>query len=119
MRDAIFRVFNEGNIIKAGILPENSSDIPDTPALTLIVLSPDHRRPDSRTIELIESMTKDHGASSRTYKSALIWSLVDNDASLTSEARNALAWEKIHFESEQLHLNERQNREVNEKIGKS
>jgi len=119
LRDAIFRVFNEGNIIKPVFFPENSSDIPDTPALTLIVLSPDHRRPDSRTIELIESMTKDHGASSRTYKSALIWSLVDNDASLTSEARNALAWEKIHFESEQLHLNERQNREVNEKIGKA
>ncbi|MCX6674307.1 MAG: hypothetical protein NTY37_11075 [Methanothrix sp.] len=70
-------------------------------------------------MDLIESMTRDHGTSARTYKSALIWAMVDNDASLTGEARNSLAWEKIHDEAEQLHLNERQNREVNEKIGKA
>ncbi len=119
LKNAIITVFNEGNIIKPVFFPEKSSDIQDNPALALIVLSPDHRRLDKATIDLVESMTKDHGTSARTYKSALIWSMVDNDASLTSEARNALAWEKIHDEAEQLHLNERQNREVNEKIGKA
>ncbi|MDD1762390.1 MAG: AAA family ATPase, partial [Methanothrix sp.] len=119
LKSAIIKVFNEGNIIKPVFFPEKSGDIQDNPALALIVLSPDHRRLDSATMDLVESMTKDHGSSARTYKSALIWSMVDNDASLTSEARNALAWEKIHDESEQLHLNERQNREVNEKIGKA
>ena len=119
LKNAIIKVFNEGNIIKPIFFPEKSSDIQDIPALTLIVLSPDRRRLDSTTLDLIESMTRDHGTSARTYKSALIWSMVDSDASLTSEARNALAWEKIHDEAEQLHLNERQNREVNEKIGKA
>jgi hypothetical protein len=119
LRNAIIKVFNEGNIIKPVFFPEKSSDIQDNPALALIVLSPDHRRLDTLTLDLIESMTRDHGTSARTYKSALIWSMVDNDASLTSEARNALAWEKIHDEADQLHLNERQNREVNEKIGKA
>lgn len=119
LKSAIIKVFNEGNIIKPVFFPEKSGDIQDNPALALIVLSPDHRRPDSSTMDLVESMTKDHGTSARTYKSALIWSMVDNDTSLTSEARNALAWEKIHDEAEQLHLNERQNREINEKIGKA
>ncbi|MFA5579286.1 MAG: DUF499 domain-containing protein [Methanothrix sp.] len=119
LKNAIIKVFNEGNIIKPVFFPEKSSDIQDNPALALIVLSPDHRRLDSSTMDLVESMTKDHGTSARTYKSALIWTMVDNDASLISEARNALAWEKIHDEAEQLHLNERQNREVNEKIGKA
>ena len=119
LKNAIIRVFNEGNIIKPVFFPEKSSDIQDNPALALIVLYPDHRRLDSATMDLVESMTRDHGTSSRTYKSALIWAMVDNDASLTSEARNSLAWEKIHDEAEQLHLNERQNREVNEKIGKA
>lgn len=119
LKNAIIKVFNEGNIIKPVFFPENSSDIQDSPVLSLIVLSPDHRRLDSATMDLVESMTKDHGTSARTYKSALIWSMVDNDTSLTSEARNALAWEKIHDEADQLHLNERQNREVNEKIGKA
>ena len=119
LKSAIIKVFNEGNIIKPVFFPEKSGDIQDNPALALIVLSPDHRRLDKETIVLVESMTRDHGTSARTYKSALIWSIVDNDASLTSEARNSLAWEKIHDEAEQLHLTERQNRELNEKIGKA
>ncbi len=119
LKNAIIKVFNEGNIIKPVFFPEKSSDIQDNPALALIVLSPDHRRLDRATMDLATSMTKDHGTSARTYKSALIWAMVDNDASLTSEARSALAWEKIHDEAETLHLNERQNREVNEKIGKT
>jgi hypothetical protein len=119
LRNAIIKVFNEGTIFKPVFFPEKSSDIQDNPALALIVLSPDHRRQDKATIDLVESMTRDHGTSARTYKSALIWSMVDNDSSLASEARNALAWEKIHDEAEQLHLNERQNRELNEKIGKA
>ena len=119
LKNAIIKVFNEGNIIKPVFFPEKSSDLQDNPALALVVLSPDHRRQDKATIDLVESMTRDHGTSARTYKSSLIWSIVDNDASLTSEARNALAWEKIHDEAEQLHLTERQNRELNEKIGKA
>ena len=119
LRNAIVKVFNEGNIVKPVFFPEKSSDIPDNPSLSLIVLSPDHRRPDSTTLDLIDSMTKDHGTSARTYKCALIWTMVDSDSSLASEARNALAWEKIRDESDQLHLNERQNREVSEKIGKA
>jgi hypothetical protein len=119
VRSMIIKVFNEGNSLKPVFFPEKSSDIQDNPALTLIVLSPDHRRQDKATIDLVESITKDHGASARTYKSALIWSMVDNDSALTSEARNALAWEKILHEADQLHLDERQKREVNEKIGKA
>jgi len=119
VRNMIIKVFNEGNILRPVFFPEKSSDIQDNPALTLIVLSPDHRRQDKSTIDLVESMTKDHGTSARTYKSALIWSMVDNDAALTSEARNALAWEKIHDEAEQLPLDEKQKSKVNEKIGKA
>jgi hypothetical protein len=119
VRNAIFKVFNEGNILRPVFFPEKSGDIQDNPALILIVLSPDHRRQDKATIDLVESMTKDHGTSARTYKSALIWSMVDNDAELASEARNALAWEKIHDEADQLHLDEKQKSKVNEKIGKA
>lgn len=119
LKNAIIKVFNEGNIIKTVFFPEKSSDIQDIPALALIVMSPDHRRQEKGTIDLVESMTRDHGTSARTYKSALIWSMVDNDASLTTEARNALAWEKIHDEAEQLHLDDKQKGKVNEKIGKA
>jgi hypothetical protein len=119
IRNAIIKVFNEGNILKPVFFPEKSSDIQDNPALALIVLSPDHRRQDKATIDLIESMTRDHGTSARTYKSGLIWAVVDNDITLMSEARDALAWEKIHDEEEQLHLGEKQKKEVNEKIGKA
>lgn len=121
IKNAIIKVFNEGNGMKPIFFPEKSGDVPDSPALTLVVLSPDHKRQEKATLDLIDSMIKDHGTSGRTFKSALIWALADNDTALTNEARNAVAWEKIRddAEAEILRLSDGQKKDVSGKIGKA
>jgi len=37
---------------------------------------------EKKTLELIESMTREYRTSARTFKSALIWAVADIDASL-------------------------------------
>lgn len=119
VRSAILRIFNDHQGTKPIPFPEKSNEIQDHPALTLVVLSPDHRRQDQETIDLVESMTRNHGTSARTFKSALIWAVAESDAALFSEARKLLAWERIRDEGQQLHLDDDQRKEVNEKIGKA
>ena len=112
------RYFNTGNGLKPIFFPEKSSEIQDIPALSLIVLSPVYRAKDEATLKLLKMMAWEHGTSARTYKSALIWAMADNDTALESEARTVIAWEKISDEADQLRLDERQRREVTEKIGR-
>ena len=43
-------------------------------------------------------MTRQHGTSARTFKSALVWCVADDGSALPDEARKALAWEDIEDE---------------------
>ncbi len=94
-----------GQVIPAGVVErvlfaEKSSDVPDRPRLTLVVLSPDYPRQEAETLKLVEKITREHGTSARTYKSALIWAIAASGASLKDEARKLLAWEDIQDEVE-------------------
>lgn len=116
IKTEIVKNFNESSVLKSLFFPEKSSEIPDQPALTLIVLSPAHRRQDDTTIKLIDSMTREYGTSGRTFKNALIWAIADNSTAMANEARSVLAWEKIRDEADQIQLEDRQKREVAEKL---
>src|SRR5207253_2106540 len=48
-----------------------------------------------KTMELMESIVRDCGASGRTYKSALIFAVPEAGQAVREAARNALAWEDI------------------------
>jgi hypothetical protein len=54
------------------------------------------------TLKLVESMTKEYGASNRTCKSALIWVIADSDEALREDARKLLAWAAISDEEDEL-----------------
>lgn len=76
--------------------PEQSSDIPDRPLLTLAVLSLAYPKGETETLRLIENLTKNHGASARTFKSAILWAAPDEPLRLQDGARRLLAWEDIY-----------------------
>lgn len=116
VRSEVQKVFAEGNNIKPVYFPEKSSQIPDRPALSLVVLAPEHSMQDKSTLELIETMTREYGRSARTFKSALIWAVADSDTSLKEEARKALAWEDIHSEKDELQLDDAQRRQLAENL---
>ncbi len=107
--------------------PHNSGDLPDRPVLTLAVLSPDYAYDDPQTRQFIETLTKQHGASSRTHKNVLLWAVPHDRAKLHDIARAWLTWqtilEEIHSGQslQQLDQAERDKlgKEVKEKLDKT
>jgi hypothetical protein len=75
--------------------PSRSNDVPNRPAVTLVVLGQESPQGSRAAADLMESITRDYGASGRTYKSALIFAVPDAAGNVREAARNALAWEDI------------------------
>lgn len=119
VKSEVREVFAKGSGIERVYFPEKSNQIPDRPALTFVILSPDQSMQNERTMQLIDSMTKESGSSSRTFKSALIWCVADNSSALTDEARKVLAWEDIEAEETELRLDEGQRRQLAESLKKA
>lgn len=120
VREEIRRVFTAGPVVERCWFPERSSQVPHLPALTLVILAPEHGMGDeSKTLQLIEGMTREYGSSSRTFKSALIWCVADGGAGLQEEARKVLAWDAIREEQDELRLDDEQRRQVGESLKKA
>lgn len=95
IRTTITEVFNKGGGIDKAYFPEKSTDVADRPVVVLAVVGPDHPLSEAGTLSTIETITREHGQSARVFKSALVWSVPDDVASLRQEARKLLAWEDI------------------------
>lgn len=107
------KVFGAGPKVERVYFPKQSNQIPDRPALTLIVLSPEQSmQQEVETRRLIEAMTREAGASARTFKSALIWAVADSQEPLKKVARDWLAWEAIYDDRQKLRLDEAQTKQV-------
>jgi hypothetical protein len=122
VEEQITKVFSAGAGVERIFFPENSGQIPDMATITLAVLHPKHSwvtNSRAETQQLIDSMTKEHGASARTFKSALIWALADSSNVLNEEARKVLAWEAIQNEADALRLTESQHRYLKEQLARS
>jgi hypothetical protein len=119
MRSEIEKVFPSTPDIERVFFPEKSSQIPDRAAIALVILSPDQNMQEKKTLSFIETMTREYGNSARTFKSALIWVIADNDAPLREETRKVLAWEEIHDEEHDLRLDDSQKRQLVENLKKA
>jgi hypothetical protein len=75
--------------------PLRSSDIPDRPVLSVAVLSPDERLTDAAVQRSIDTMTREHGASGRTFKTGLIWAVADDPGAMQESAKKLLALQDI------------------------
>jgi len=116
VRSEIEKVFTAGKGVERVLFPEKSGQVPDRPMLTLIVLTPETDVAESGTLGLMQTMAKEHGTSSRTYKSALLWSVPEDGAVPTEEGRKVLAWEQIASEADALKLDEPQRRQLDENL---
>ena len=124
VRAEVQRVFSMNDpSVQGGVerrfFPERSSDVPNRPMLTMVILGPDTSMADKAvTLRELETMTRDCGASSRTFKSALVWCVPDTAATLENETRKLLAWQEIK-EDETEHLDENQLRQLEDNLKKS
>jgi hypothetical protein len=93
--------------------PNQSSDLPNQPVLTLVVLPPKQSlRQKEATLRFVEELTRNHGSGMRTFKSALIWAVADSEQALDDAARNSLAWEMIDDQKERLQLSDVQQKQL-------
>jgi hypothetical protein len=114
VRKEIQRVFAAGSGVERVYFPRRSNEVPDRPALTLVVLSPEHAAPEAATKNLIKSTTMESGSSARTFKSALIWVAAEDAGPMLEEARKLLAWKDIESDAGDLKFDDTQQRQLAE-----
>jgi hypothetical protein len=120
VRAEVESVFTAGKILVPIFFPTKSSQIPNRPALTLVVLPPENSdMEEAKALQIVDSMTKQSGTSDRTFKSALIWCVPDSGRLLHDEARKLLAWEDLQDEAAELKLEELQRKQLAENQAKS
>jgi len=120
VRVEVQAVFSQGLPIDRIYFPTKSSQIPNRAALSIVVLPSENGDVDeAKTLQLVDSMTKQSGTSDRTFKSALIWCVPESGRQLCDEARKLLAWEDIQEEASELKLEDLQRKQLAENQGKS
>ncbi len=120
VRSEIRKVFSTSNGIEPVFFPEKSSQIPDKPLLTLVVLSPEQSMEDEkRTKAFIEGTIREHGASARTYKSGLVFAVAQSSGPLSEDARRVLAWDEIQKELPSISVDATQITQLDDNIKKS
>jgi hypothetical protein len=120
IREEIQKVFAAGSGVDRVFFPEKTNQVPDRPAVTLVVLPPDMSLQDEKaTTKFVESVTRESGSSSRTFKSALIFCVPESADALFDEARKVLAWEDIEEEADDLKLDDTQKRQLDENVKKA
>lgn len=120
VRAEVQEVFKQGLPLERIYFPIKSSQIPNRAVLTLVVLPPEQGDTDeAKTLQLVDSMTRQCGASDRTFKSALIWCVPDSTRTLYDEARKLLAWEDVQDEASDLKLDDTQRRQLAENLARS
>ena len=120
VRSEIRKVFAASNGIEPVFYPEKSSQVPDKPILTLVVLSPEQNlEEEKRTKSFIEAVVREHGASSRTYKSGLVFVVAQSAGPLFEDARRALAWEEIQQELPGISVDKTQITQLEDNIKKA
>jgi hypothetical protein len=100
-RAEVRRVFNRRRGVakpfEVEFFPGEPINIPNLPALRLVVLDPNQPR-DERTRTFVERCMREYGASPRRFPNALIWAIPDSPGQFFDVARRHLALQKLQDE---------------------
>ena len=119
VRAEIEKTFVARKDVERVYFPDRTNQAPDRAALTLVVLAPENQADERGTAELMETMARENGSSARTYKSALIWCVAEDETLLSEEARKVLAWEDIDHDSATLRIDDAQQRQLEENLSRA
>lgn len=118
IRAEILKVFEKQQGVEVVPFADKSNQVTDRPVVTLVVLPPQHSMMESSTLSLVDSMIREYGSSGRTFKSALLFAVPDDDAPLREEARKQLAWQDIKDEEDDR-LDDGQRTQLSENLKKA
>ena len=114
----ILSVFQKQQGVEVVPFADQSNQVPDRSVVTVVVLSPKNSVKESNTTAMIDKIIHEYGRTGRTFKSALIFAVPDNAASLREDARKLLAWEDIK-DQEKDRLDDSQKKDLFENIKKA
>lgn len=92
--------------------PRRTNDVLDRPILTLVLLAPEQMASDTATRAFMSTVINECGASSRTFKSGLVFVVCEDSAQLSECARRLLAWQAIDAEKHELKLDDTQRQKL-------
>jgi hypothetical protein len=119
-RELLHGLAGPGNTRTTCLPALQANQVPDRPAVARVVLPPDMSLQDEKaTTKFVESVTRESGSSSRTFKSALISCVPESTDALCDEARKVLVWEDIEEEADDLKLDDTQKRQLDENVKKA
>lgn len=99
MLAAIRKEFEQGSNIPLVFFPKDSSEVQDSPRLTLVVMGPNFRWEGEREERLqIGKWTKERGVSPRLYPGSLIWCIQKPGRELLDKVEMMLAWRHVNQE---------------------
>lgn len=93
-RDAVRQVFREKAEVELCFFPKDSGQVPDRPAITLVVMSPDDTLSDLLKDKLTE-WAQTFGKDPRQYPGAILWLVPASSLGLRMAAQDLLAWQSI------------------------
>lgn len=91
--------FRAGANVRIEVFPGDSTSIPDSPQLTLVVVDPEEEWSETGPLrDRIVEWTKQRGRSDRLYPAALVWCVRKPGRELRDKVEMLLAWKRVQRE---------------------
>jgi len=119
IRDEVQEVFQGKEAPERIFFPDKSNEIPDRPALALVILPSELPKTDPKTEKVIDQFIRETGTSARVYKSALLFSVSEDENSIKDEVKKLMAWEAIDEIRETLSLDPVQEKQLDQSLDKA
>jgi hypothetical protein len=102
MQTLVKREFDRGHSLPVVYGPADSTEVPDAPRLTLVVLEPGTEwRGNGGVRERLAAWTRQRGHGPRLYPGALVWCLKKPGREFRDAVELALAWQRVQREIDQ------------------
>ena len=109
--------FDKGRSISIVPFPADSTEVPDSTKLALVVMDPETEWGAAGLRERIAAWTKQRGESPRLYPGALVWCLKKPGTTLRDQMESKLAWQRVKGDLERGVLGEEFDRAERAEIG--
>lgn len=94
--------FEKGRTVPMVAFPRDGSEVPDSPKLTLVLLSPDNEWESAGDLRgKIAEWTSKRGESPRLYPASLLWCIRKPGRTFHEKVENLLAWRRVKREIDQ------------------
>ena len=96
IRQLVETGFKQGAEVPVVFFPSDSSAVPDSPRLSLVVLDPDEQwTAEGALRQRISEWTRQRGGSPRLYPGALVWCVAKPGKAMRQSAELLLAWRRV------------------------